>query len=46
MYDAAISPYTDTGSENIDITNNQISFTFPLKINDEVVFKSKVKFVF
>ena len=25
MYDTAISPYTYTGSENIDITDNQIS---------------------
>ena len=31
MYGTAISPYTYTGSENIDITDNQISLTFPLK---------------
>ena len=29
MYDTAISPYTYTGSENINITNNEISLTFP-----------------
>ena len=28
-----------TGSENIDITNNQISLTFPLKVNREIVIK-------
>ena len=35
--DADTSPYNYTGSENIDITDNQISLNFPLKINDEVV---------
>ena len=37
MYDTTVSPYTYTGSENIAITDNQISLTFPLKANDEVV---------
>ena len=37
MYDTTVSPYTYTGSENIDITDNQISSEFPLKVNDEVV---------
>ena len=37
MYDTTVSPYTYTGSENIDITNNQIPLKFPLKMNDEVV---------
>ena len=37
MYDTAMSPYTYTGSENIDITDNQISLSFPLKVNDKVV---------
>ena len=37
MYDTAISPYTYTGSENIDITDNQISLKFNIKMNDEVV---------
>ena len=36
MYDTAVSPYTYTGSENIDITDNRISLNFPLKVNDEV----------
>ena len=31
MYDTTVSPYTYTGSENIDITDNQIPLTFPLK---------------
>ena len=39
MYDTTVSPYTYTGSENINITKNQISLTFPSKINDEVVLK-------
>ena len=37
MYDTTVSPQTYTGSENIDITVNQISLRFPLKINDEIV---------
>ena len=37
IYDTGISPTTYTGSENIDITDNQISLNFPLTINDEVV---------
>ena len=31
MYDTTVSPQTYTGSENIDITNNEISLNFPLK---------------
>ena len=27
-----------TGSENIDITDNQISLNFPININDEICF--------
>ena len=42
MYDTAISPYTYTGSENIDITYNQSSLIFPLKINDEVVLNPRL----
>ena len=34
IYGTGIAPYTYTGSENIDITSNEISLTFPLKIND------------
>ena len=37
IYDTEVSPYSYTGSENIDITDNQISLSFPLKVNDEVV---------
>ena len=42
MYDTAISQYTYTGSGNIDITDNQISLTFPLNINDEIVLNPRV----
>ena len=41
MYDTTVSPYTYTGSENTDITHNQISLTFPLKINDEVLLNPR-----
>ena len=37
IYDTTVSPQTYTGSENIDITNNEMSLNFPLKINDEIV---------
>ena len=37
IYGTTVSPQTYTGSESIDITNNEISFSFPLKINDEIV---------
>ena len=30
-----------TGSENIDITNNQIPLTFPLKVNEEIVINPR-----
>ena len=30
-----------TGSENIDITNNEISLTFPLKVNGEIVMNPR-----
>ena len=30
-----------TGSENIDITNNQIPLTFPLKVNGETVINPR-----
>ena len=38
IYDTSISPSTYTGSENIDITNNEMSLNFPIKINDEICF--------
>ena len=31
IYDTTVSPQTYTGSENIDITNNDISLTLPVK---------------
>ena len=37
IYDTTVSPQTYTGSENIDITNNEIQLNLPLKINDEIV---------
>ena len=37
IYDTNMNPFSYTGSEYIDITNNQISLNFPMKINDEVV---------
>ena len=46
MYDTAISPYTYTGSEDIDITDNQITLTFPLEINDEVVLNPRLNVLF
>ena len=41
IYDISVSPSTYTGSENIDITNNEISLNFPLKINDEIVLNPR-----
>ena len=40
IYDTTVSPYPYTGSENIDITDNQISLGFPIK-NDEVVLNPR-----
>ena len=42
IYDTSISPSTYTGSENIDITDNQISLNFPLKINDEIILHPRL----
>ena len=42
IYDTGISPHTYTGSEIIGITNNQISLTFPLNVNDEVVLNPRL----
>ena len=42
VYETTVSPQTYTGSENIDITNNEISLNFPLKINDEIVLNPRV----
>ena len=42
IYDTTVSPSTYTGSENIDITNNEISLNCPLKINDELCLNPRV----
>ena len=42
MYDTAISPYTYTGNGNIDVTDNEVSLTFPLTNNGEVVLNPRV----
>ena len=41
MYDTTVSPQTYTGSEHIDITNNEIPLNFPLGINDEIVLNPR-----
>ena len=41
IYGTTTSPYSYTGSENLDITNNQISLNFPLKVNDEIVLNPR-----
>ena len=40
IYDTETSPYNYTGSENIDITDNQISLNLLLK-NDEIVMQPR-----
>ena len=35
IHDTDIIPFSYTGSENINITDSQISLNFPIKINDE-----------
>ena len=42
IYDTGISSHTYTGSENIDITYNQISLKFPIKINDEMCLNPRL----
>ena len=37
-----MSSHTYTGSENVDITDNQISLNVPLTINDERVLNPRV----
>ena len=39
--DTLLANQTYTGSENIDITNNQLSLTFPLKVNGEIVMNPR-----
>ena len=41
IYDTTVSPYSYTVNENIDITDNRISFNFPLEVNDEVVLNPR-----
>ena len=41
IYDTTPSPYPCTGSEHIDITDNQISLHVPLKVNGEVVLSPR-----
>ena len=41
IYATTVSPQTYTGSENIDITSNGISLSFPLKINGEMVLNPR-----
>ena len=41
IYDIPIEPITYTSSENIDITNNQISLPFSIKVNDEIVLNPR-----
>ena len=42
MYDTSVSPQTYTGSENIDITSNEISLNLPLTINNESFLNPRV----
>ena len=42
IYDISISPSSYTGSENIDITNNEISLSVPLTINNEPFLNPRV----
>ena len=44
IYDTAVSPQTYTGSESIDITSNEISLGFPLKIYDEIVLNPRLNY--
>ena len=39
IYDTDIIPFSYTGSENIDITDNQISLNLPININNEIVLQ-------
>ena len=42
IYDTSVFPYPYTGSENIDIPNHEISLTFPLKVNGEIVLNPRL----
>ena len=41
IYGTTVFPYSFTGSENIDTTDNRISLSFPLKVNGEVVLNPR-----
>ena len=41
IYDTYIMPFSYTGSEHIDITDNQISLNFPIRIYDENVLNPR-----
>ena len=41
IYDTNAQPFVYTGSEHIHITDNQISWNFPTKLNDEIVLKPR-----
>ena len=41
IYDTDISPFTYTGSDNNDITYNQIPLIFPMEVNDEIVLNPR-----
>ena len=40
-YGTNAQPFVYTGSENIDITDNQLSLSFPIKINNEIVLNPR-----
>ena len=37
MYDTDTIPFSYTGSENIEITDNQLSLNLPIQIHNEIV---------
>ena len=41
IYGTPVSPYSYTGSGNIDITDNQFPLSFPLKVNDGVILNPR-----
>ena len=41
IYDTNAQPFVYTGSEHIDITNNNISLRFPINMNNEIVLNPR-----
>ena len=41
IYDTHIIPFSYTGSENVDMTDNRISLNIPIKINGELVLHTR-----